>query len=492
MRLPMNSTLYFKRISDPVHGTIGLTEIEAELLSTQACQRLRNVKQLGLAHYVFPGADYSRLSHCIGVCHVTGRILNHLRSFATKSIKDSEYQRYRLAGLLHDIGHYPFSHAFEDAVTTYYATESSGSLLEQNSTIEEESKTYNSDVSDLPVSCPPTHEEVGQLLLEHDREIQEVFKRNHVDPASVSSIFTRKKPYRFSNLISSDLDADRIDYMLRTALHTGIPYGSVDIEYILSQMRLDSSERICLTPKALYAAEHFLLGRYFDYQSTSFHKTVAAFEWVLEDVVKELLKVGILDCSRSSILQMISGGDWHQFDDPYIFQMIRQYDVTFDAKETVKLKIASLLRRTPPKLIGSIEYLASREMVGNHRRDVSSLRKLADQLSVKFDIPRDLWYVWDSKGMSFTKVPSLVPISTLPIYDDDLEQSIRIQNGATSNPIINVARSLMSILAQQSLYTARLYVLFPDGQENQRHKITQVVRQEFDHEHWTDAKVECT
>ena len=96
-----------RRIADPVHGTIGLSELETELLSTQAFQRLRNVKQLGLAHLVFPGADYSRLSHSLGVNHVTGRILNSLVDNTGQEITDAEYELYRLAGLLHEIGHYP-------------------------------------------------------------------------------------------------------------------------------------------------------------------------------------------------------------------------------------------------------------------------------------------------------------------------------------------------------------------------------------------------
>lgn len=77
-----------KRIADPVHGTIGLSALEARVISTRAFQRLRNVKQLGLAYYVFPGADYSRFSHSIGVCHITGRILSALRETSVSDIDD--------------------------------------------------------------------------------------------------------------------------------------------------------------------------------------------------------------------------------------------------------------------------------------------------------------------------------------------------------------------------------------------------------------------
>src|SRR5580693_4756295 len=108
-----------RRISDPVHNAIGLSDVEAAIIASRAFQRLRNVKQLGLASLVFPGADYSRLSHCVGVCHVTGRILSALAANTDLKLDDDKIQAYRMAGLLHDIGHYPFSHAMEDALQNY-------------------------------------------------------------------------------------------------------------------------------------------------------------------------------------------------------------------------------------------------------------------------------------------------------------------------------------------------------------------------------------
>src|SRR5438046_9773791 len=106
-----------KRVADPVHGTIGLSELEAAVINTGAFQRLRNVKQLGLAHLVYPGADYSRFSHSVGACHVMGRALEALRAYARVTIEDDDIQLYRLAALLHDVGHYPLSHELQEAVT---------------------------------------------------------------------------------------------------------------------------------------------------------------------------------------------------------------------------------------------------------------------------------------------------------------------------------------------------------------------------------------
>ena len=108
-----------KRIADPVYGTIGLSEAELRVVSTKPFQRLRNVKHLGLVDYVFPGATYARFSHCLGACHLTGRILESLKLSNTQ-IDGEKIQRYRMAALLHDIGHYPFSHVMEGPVKDHY------------------------------------------------------------------------------------------------------------------------------------------------------------------------------------------------------------------------------------------------------------------------------------------------------------------------------------------------------------------------------------
>ena len=471
-----------KHVADPVHGTVELTYPEVELISTQAFQRLRNVKQLGLAHLVFPGADYSRLSHCVGVCHVTGRILNSLRTNAGTSIEEEVYQQYRLAGLLHDVGHFPFSHAFEEAVSDFYSDNQTTQTLLESENSSDESLTRQTTETD-----PPDHEGVGRLLLDNDIQIKHILDKYGFSSRDIYSIFARVDPPRFANLISSDLDADRIDYLLRTAHHTGLPYGSVDIEYILSQLRLDDENRICLTPKALRTAEHFLFCRYFDYQQTSYHKTVSALEEVLKDIVSTLLSTQELDCSPKGIRKMIETGRWYEFDDSYVLHKIRSLESN-GIDSVQKTKVDALLRRVPPKLIGSIEFVSDRNKKGEHERNVRDLKNISKELSESFDIDPQLWYVWDSKGRSLTKVGSYAPVSMLPTDEDDLEQSIRIKEGSKSMPIVNIARSLMSILAQQALYTARLYVLLPKERESERQSLTESARIKINHEYWVDGK----
>ena len=166
-----------RRIADPVHGTIGLTDIECRIVDTSSFQRLRRVKHLGLAFLVFPSADFSRFAHSLGVCHVTGMLLDALGE-ADKPVDSRTWQLCRLAGLLHDIGHYPMSHALERPVIEVYGEKSAGSALAGGT------KTETHGL---------THEELGVLILEEDSEIRMILQECEWDfqPNEVSDLFNR-------------------------------------------------------------------------------------------------------------------------------------------------------------------------------------------------------------------------------------------------------------------------------------------------------------
>ena len=340
----------YKRISDPVHGTIGLSELELTIINSKAFQRIRGVKQLGLAHLVYPGADYSRFSHSLGVCHLTGMIIDAINSNSRKDITEAEVQKYRLAALLHDVGHYPFSHAMEDALHNYY----SKALFRRKNVADQGSSQDEKISTDFF-----RHEQVGKHVVHNDPEIVAALKTARLVPEEISSIFLRENPPIFSNLVSSDLDADRIDYLLRTAHYTGLPYGNVDVNYLLSQIRVDNDGHVCFTSKAIRTAEHFLLSRYFDYQQVSFHKTVAALELVLKDVIAALLEEGLISCSSQDIDRMIQSGEWKSFDDNRIHRRIVELSENSE-NELIKEKALAVLLRRNPKLICETEALKER------------------------------------------------------------------------------------------------------------------------------------
>jgi HD superfamily phosphohydrolase len=453
-----------KQISDPIYGTISLSKMEAEIISTKSFLRLRNIQQLGLAHYVFPSAGYTRFSHCLGVCHITGLLLNTLQKNSQVELDPNEIQQYRLAGLLHDIGHYPFSHAMERAVKNFYVKNKLLTQEEQQTDEENEQTEEEETISPYGKFTYLDHETLGKMILDSDREIREILERYGFDPSDISQIFTRENPTKFSNLVNSDLDADRIDYLSRTSNHTGLPYGNIDLNYLLSQTKLDRDNNICLTPKGIRTADHFLLGRYFDYLQVSFHKTVTAFERILEDVIYYLLQKKYVECNPIKILNYIFENRWHYFDEPHIIHVMRK--ARSDCDDTIiKNKLDSILERTPPKLVFRYEWFGpndyqNSQFFKNRKRLVDLAKK---EMCQHYSINKEYCYMW-SKETKLTKVPSHIPSSAAEGgIDDHVEkqaQSIKIVNEDNhSYPIMESDVSLMKILSSYYHYDIRLYVL---------------------------------
>ncbi len=337
-----------KQIACSVHGTIPLSDLEVELLGTRAVQRLRNVKQLGLVPYVFPGADFSRLSHSIGVCHITGLILSALRNQGLQ-ISESDVRDYRLAALVHDIGHYPFSHTMEEALRRFYAGDSA--TVERTDKSSSVSSSRSGDFYD--------HEDLGAELLELDGAVNSVLSnaRPKINVQRIASIMKGEEP-GFGNLVKSDLDADRLDYLLRTAVHAGLPYGRIDLNYLVSQVTTDREGRICFSPKALNAVDHCLLARYFDRMTVAYHKTVAGFELLLEQVIHDLLDDGkVLAAKKADIRKMIKQGAWASFDDDAVIALVRTHLVTHSSR-AVRQRAQALLHREPLKLVAQLVRMA--------------------------------------------------------------------------------------------------------------------------------------
>lgn len=455
------------RIADAVHGTVYLDDCETAVISTRAYQRLRGVKQLGLASLVFPGADYSRFAHGIGTFHVTRRILDSLSAAHPNEVADEEKRLYSMAALLHDVGHYPFSHTFERALNDFYTGRD---VLKKKATSPADDPTGSAAAtSNNTVGERWVHEELGRHLILEDESLRSVLDEYRIDAEALTQVIERHNPPRFANLVSSDLDADRIDYLLRTAKHTGLPYGNVDLDYLLSQICLDAEQHICIRPKGLRAAEHVLLCRYFDYQQVNFHKTVAGLELVLNDAIGALLRSGTLSITPADLQNMIMDGNWYSFDDARIISLMRQSRASGEYTPEDKLLFSAILDRNPPKLI------VDRERLGPDSTNATlrTLRHTANQRKAEWESKFGIrFYIWQPSPAQLTKMGANVPASVLEGQTDSesydrLQQSIRIlvDNG-TSKPIQECGNSLLSVLSSQALYSIRIYALIPPGQED--------------------------
>lgn len=461
---------FTKQIADPLYGTIGLTAVEVDVIGTPVFQRLSRISQLGVAHLVFPGAQYSRLEHSIGVCHVAGKILESLEETnGFEGFEDKEWQRYRLAALLHDIGHYPFSHAFENALEDVYGDEEEGGEgecpEEGNAGDGKNEKHYE-------------HEAVGGQILKHDEKLRSVLEEYGFDPEDVSAIFQRKntkpKAFTYADVLSSGLDADRLDYLQRTAHHTGVPYGSIDGDYLISQFCL-VDDTVALTHRARLTADHFLLSRWFEYQQVIFHHTVQAADYTLEDVLKALFKRNNdFAFTRPKVDRKIKDNEWADFDDVKTMEAIRNLKKETETADDVEdqvlnSKCRALLERRLPKMV----YEDSRFLDASgeaSRRDIRLDDDAVARLAKDHDIDPHRFKIW-TKGFRFTQM----------MREEDRKESqekiekhnIRIRpksvpvgsNAEKTTRLVDDEQSLISRLAKDERHTWRLYVLFPDDWE---------------------------
>lgn len=453
-----------RAISDPVHGTIRVTRVENAVLDTRSFQRLRNVAQLGLASLVFPGANFSRFSHSLGACHIAGRVLDRLRTDGP-AIPPEVVQKYRLAALLHDVGHYPFSHAFEHALDTRF----SELFLAPDGTGKQDSDTR---------ICLD-HEGVGEKLIEEDPEISRVLREFGFDPREISDVVAHRDEHAYANLISSDLDVDRIDYLMRTSLHTGLPYGRIDLDYLISQMALDATGRVCLKENAERAADHFLLGRVFDRLQVAWHKTVAALEQVLQEVISKLLPTAesAAGWSKQGVTELIRSRQWAEFDDAALITRVRAFasDGTTDAVD--RAKALAILYRRPPKLIGQIEEWGAAAQLPQHAEQVGqALRGLKQRIpewAKRTGVPEGLWSVWLPKAVHLTEWPLRGSAERdAEAQDKEIHLLDRLGN---ARRLLTDTSAMTSQTWTMRFWTLRLYVLLTPDQEGKLAGIREVV-----------------
>jgi HD superfamily phosphohydrolase len=255
-----------KIIRDPVHDVIAFRlerSVDAllfQLLNTVEVQRLRRIRQLGMASLAYPGADHSRYSHSLGVMETARKIIEQLRR--NFYISEEQETVCLAAALLHDLGHGPFSHVFERVTGIHHEDLTHRVILDPES-------------------------EVNRVLKEHDASL----------PQRVVDFLNCRPARTFvCDILSSQLDADRLDYLLRDNLMTGSRYGGYDLRWLLVSMTIDSkSDRLAVTWKGVSAVEAYLAARYHMYRNVYFHKVVRAAEGMLKLALQRAKRLAAQD-----------------------------------------------------------------------------------------------------------------------------------------------------------------------------------------------------
>jgi len=346
----------YKYINDPIYGGIGLSEFEVDLINTRIFQRLRHIRQLALVNYVFPGAEHSRFVHSLGVLYIMGKMTEHLLS--NEDIGQEEQIKLRTAALLHDIGHYPFSHLGE----AVYRYKEASVLL----------KSYEPKDSRLTIlsnkiqNKKAHHERLGQYIISNNREIAGLIAAAGLDPEEIGSIITGElgpdNPSFFAQLMHSSLDADRLDYLIRDSFQTGVQYGRVDLDYLIRLLKVvkidvehegeSQEDRVLgVNIKGQHVVEHYLMSRYFHYSQVIGHKTSLAFEAVAKALIYKLVDAGkFIFNSYKEITQNVNDEKFLYFTDDMLVNALKSnYYKTAD--EDFKLFYDILKQRRRPKTL---------------------------------------------------------------------------------------------------------------------------------------------
>ncbi|MEM2098987.1 MAG: HD domain-containing protein [Candidatus Bathyarchaeia archaeon] len=239
---------YWGEIKDPVHGYVYITENEKAIIDSYPVQRLRRLRQLAGSEYVYPGANHTRFEHCVGVMYLAGKVVEN--PHVSQIITDDEADMLRISGLLHDVGHGPFSHVFEQLL------------------IRELDKT---------------HEDITSWIIEKS-EVSDQIARMGYTPSEVAKLAVGKLHKQgkafMDQVISSAVDVDKQDFIVRDTFHTGAEYGFIDVFRLIHALDV-FEENLAVDLGALSALESFIIARIESFKSIYFHRVGRAAQIML-------------------------------------------------------------------------------------------------------------------------------------------------------------------------------------------------------------------
>ena len=370
---------------DPIHGFIEVTELELKIIDSPSFQRLRNIRQLSTTYLVYHGAEHARFGHSIGVMHLVSRAFNSAVKNYERETKeelfckiDKEWysQILRIIALVHDLGHAPFSH---------------GSEVLFDDGLEHENFTKE-------IIC-------GTEIAGYINDIGENFVKEHnagekylITPELIWLIYGNKNPeldkryimpdFKFlKSFMDSDLDCDKMDYLLRDSHYCGVNYGKYDLERLLSSLTVhynskDKIMQLGIESGGIHAFEEFVIARYFMFIQVYFHKTRRYLDKLLVDCISSVLENSKYPSNLSEYLKL---------DDEYIIAKIQERaDKDLNAGNFVKRKVMSCIYETPAHSFAESDkqlFNAIKKELKNNNFDIieDDANKFAHKLSPVFE-----------------------------------------------------------------------------------------------------------
>lgn len=439
-------------VVDSIHGDIRLNALESALIDTSTFQRLRHLKQLGMGHFTYPNATHTRFAHSLGVFAIMKRVLKLEDN--PLNLSDTDKEDLCIAALFHDIGHYPYSHLMEQVDNVRLTEErvsSNGSKIEV----------------DLTHEKYPNHEEVGKLITTTQGDILKLLDKERAE--KIANLFTRSSvaDQQKTKLIHSSLDMDRLDYLLRDARASGVPYGEIDLNYILSSLKVSPKGVLGVVSKAQTAAEQFLFARYFMHRAVYYHKTTFGIEEACRQLLRRCRDKGKYSVPKdgSKIREIVSGNKLLTFTDSFVDNIIR--NSVEDKDPTIKQLAQTILYRKPPKLIREVCQVEKieRQTHNNCTTFILQCNNNLRNLAKKNKIPLGLFMMAEPKMVTLEKRGAeILAKNADELRDDPGDELIKVFDGIKDEPDSLVSRqdSMLKFCGGHGLQMARLYLISDD------------------------------
>ncbi|NHV45727.1 MAG: hypothetical protein DSO09_04090 [Candidatus Methanomethylicota archaeon] len=389
-------------IKDPVHGYVHISKIEKDVIDTLPLQRLRRIKQLVFADLVYPGANHTRFEHSIGTMHLAGILCRAL------DISDENTQIIRLAALFHDLGHGPFSHTFESILI----------------------KKLNK-----------THEDLTPWII-RGTEIKDILEANGFPSDDIAELAIGKsrkyKPF-FNQILSSAIDVDKMDFIVRDTHHTGAEYGKVDIHRLIYTMTI-VDDNLLLDSSALPTLEAFLIARVESFKAIYYHKTARAAQILLVKALE------IAD-EELNICEFSSPDEYIKMDDYSMWYLLKQCERSREIMKAIE-------RRQLPKCAYERELKLEDRTIVNLLNLESIRKRVEEEIARTAGISEEDVFI-DTPSLPSIPYRHSLDFDPMDIPILDIEENKRKVVRATEiSKTIDVLRGFLNIVR---VYTYQQY-----------------------------------
>ena len=401
-------------ITDPIHKYIRITDIEKKLIDTEVFQRLRKIRQLAGAHLVYPSAQHTRFEHSLGVMHLAGLAAETLLDKGYITNKE-DVESLRIAALLHDIGHGPFSHLFEEVLS------------------ENESKKIN-------------HEIIGKKIIK-ETIILDILGKYGYDGDYVCKLsFGESQKMFYNEIIAGSLSADIMDYLPRDSFFTGAEYGKVDYHRLISSLEVLSNGHLGIDKSAINSLESMLISRYQMFKAVYFHKTVRAGE--------VMLLHSLMSADKQLNFSNFCTEEYLDYTDEKTIDIICSLKGNkFASDLALDYKKRKLLKCVYEKFLQNKHNAFNKELAGKKIRD------FLEGVTEYLDIDERFIFIDISRAPSMPLTPSKEELNSIMLVDNNFE----FETPTSDIPLID---SITGFLDMIRIYTP----------ERNREKLEKVLR----------------